>query len=116
MSTFHTVIGFGALGFAALVAVANWSGVFASSKRKEGAAGGYSCIPLVSLICGVIAWFTIRDKIGLWSFAPAALDLGTLSFVALPVILLGEAIRKKMHPNKPNPTSAPTAPSGRGSP
>ena len=95
MSTLHTVIGFGAFGFAVLVAVANWSGVIASSKRKEGATGGYSCIPLVSLVCGVIAWFTIRNKIGLWSFAPAAVDLGTLSFVALPIVLLVQAIRKK---------------------
>lgn len=116
MSTFHTVIGFGAFGCAALVAVANWSGVIASSKRTEGTAGGYSCIPLVSLICGVIAWFTIRNKIGLWSFAPAAIDLGTLSFVALPVILLVGAVRRKIHPNQPDQTSAPTAPRGRGSP
>jgi len=116
MSTLHTAIGFGALGFAALVAVANWSGVIASAKRKDGTAGSYSCIPLVSLVCGLIAWATIKHKIGLWSFAPAAVDLGTLSFVALPVILFVEAIRRKMSPNKPNPTSEPTAPNGRDSP
>jgi hypothetical protein len=96
MKTFWIIAGFGSFGLALLVAVANWTGVIALSRRKkEGVSDGYSCVPLVSLICCFVAWSLIKDQIGLWSFAPAAVDLGTLSFVVLPIYLLVDAIRKR---------------------
>jgi hypothetical protein len=96
MSTLHLVAGFGALGFATLVAVANWIGCIASSRQqKAGASGRFSTIPILCLAGCLVAWYLLKDKIGFWSFAPAAVDLGTLGLIALPVLLLVEALRKK---------------------
>jgi len=91
-----SILGFGAFALAALVTIMNWGGfIEAWRRRRRGIVGGYSSVPLISLLCCVGAWFAIEDKIGLWSFAPAAIDFGTLNLIALPFFLLKEAIRKK---------------------
>ena len=96
MNAFRLVVGFAAFVLAALIAVGNWGGCIAAyRRRKNGGSGGYSSVPLISILCSVIAWFAVKEEIGLWSFLPAAIDLGTICLVVLPFFLLKEAIRKR---------------------
>ena len=96
MNAFRLLIGFTAFALAALIAIGNWGGCIAASRRKKhGGSGGYSSVSLISIICSVIAWFAIKQEIGVWSFAPAAIDLGTICLVAWPFFLLKESFRKR---------------------
>jgi hypothetical protein len=96
MNAFRLVIGFTAFALATLIAIGNCGGCIAAyRRRKHGGSGGYSSVPLMSIMCSVIAWFAIKEEIGVWSFAPAAIDLGTICLVVWPFFLLKESFRKR---------------------
>lgn len=60
------------VGVATLVVIGQWTSVAAASRMNK----HYSPIPLVSLICCSIAYFTGGEHVTLWVFLPAMLDHG----------------------------------------
>jgi hypothetical protein len=96
LNMLRLIVGFVAFALAVLVAIANWGGcIGAYRKRNRGGASEYLPVMLLSIMCSFVAWFAIKEEIGLWSFAPAAIDLGTICLIALPFFLLKKAIQKK---------------------
>jgi hypothetical protein len=84
-----TIAAIGLLLLGALIAIGNLGGSLAASLRKRrGESGGYSSIPLLSLIFCGLAWLIARDELGLWVMFPIALDPANWSLVILPFYLL----------------------------
>ncbi len=77
-----------------LVAVASYGalmnilGVVQAFRRPKDEGGGYSCVPLWSIVFALAAWFVGPEPLGLWVFAPAVLDPGTWVLVlGVPIAL-----------------------------
>ena len=63
-------------------------------RRRKGIPGGYSSVPLVSIVFGGGAWWLANDTIGWWAMLPAVIDPGTWVLVTLP-FLLWERFRRR---------------------
>lgn len=84
------------LVIASLIAFANVGGsIDAARRHRKGEKGGYSYVPLLSLICSAGAWALARDTIGFWAFVPAVLDPGTWVLVALPGAIINSYRRER---------------------
>jgi hypothetical protein len=107
MNGLRLSLGFGGFALATLVAVGNWGGLLSAyGRKKKGGSGGVSFVPLISVICSVVAWLAVKREIGLWSFAPAAIDIGTVTVVTLPFFLLKRALLKR-RAGKPHSRARP---------
>jgi len=82
------IVGVICLFLASYAALMNIAGCIAGARRRrKGIEGGYSNVPLVSLLFSTLAWYLTKEQIGLWAFLPAILDPGTLMTLLAPVVL-----------------------------
>ncbi len=59
--------------------------VAAERRRRRGEEGGYSCVPLWSILFATAAWFAGPEPLGIWVSAPAVRDPGTwVLLIGLP--------------------------------
>jgi hypothetical protein len=80
---------------ASLVALANLIGCYQATQRaRKGLSGGYSTVPILSLVFSLVAWRLAIDTMGYWAFVPAALDPGTWALVFLPFYLLWRIVNR----------------------
>ena len=81
-------IGYFFLGLSTLLALGNIAGVTGAYwNRAHGIDRGYSCVPLVSLVFAVVAWFFLRHSLGVWVYVPSALDPGTWVSFCIPWVI-----------------------------
>ena len=91
-----TMLGIIFLVLSALIASGNIGGCIAAHHRKrKGIPGGYSNVPLFSLLFSTLAWLLARKTLGAWSFLPAIVDPGTLMTIIAPWILFNEFWKQK---------------------
>ena len=80
----------------ALVAVGNIGGcIGAYRNRQRGIGKGYSNVPLISSVLGLLGWLASHRSLGLWPFAPALFDPGTWMCLYLPWMIWNEFVRRK---------------------
>jgi hypothetical protein len=77
------------IALASYVALMNFAGTYLAIQRKrKGISGGYSCVPLVSLMLCLMAVAIAYDTLGLLPLIPALIDPGTWTIVVMPFFLL----------------------------
>jgi hypothetical protein len=77
------------IALASIIALGNVSGcISVVLRRRRGETGGYSSIPLLSLLFCGLAWLLSGDQLAPWVLLPALLDPATWSLIVLPAYLL----------------------------
>jgi len=69
--------------------------IVAYRRRQKGIEGGYSNIPILSLLLCGLAWLTGREYLKLWMFIPALVDPGTWALIALPFFLAWNLLKRQ---------------------
>ena len=83
------------LALASYVALMNFAGTYLAIQRKrKGISGGYSCVPLVSLMLCLMAVAIAYDTLRLWPLLPAIIDPGTWTIVIMPFFLMWMLFKK----------------------
>jgi hypothetical protein len=76
------------IAFASCIALVNIIGGYGALRRaRHGIPGGYSCVPLFSVLFSTVAWLFSQNTIGIWAFVPAVIDPATWSLAYLPFYL-----------------------------
>ena len=79
------------LSVAAFFAIVNWLGILgAVIRRLTGGKGGYSCVPLLSIVFASLAWMFGGSFVGSYALIPMVADPATWFLLYLPVMLLRE--------------------------
>ena len=83
------------IALASYVALMNFAGTYlAIQRRRKGISGGYSSVPLVSLMFCLMAVAISYDTLGFWPLIPALIDPGTWLIVTMPFFLLWMVFKK----------------------
>jgi hypothetical protein len=77
------------------VALVNLAGTYLAIQRnRKGISGGYSSVPIVSLMLCLMVVGLAYEVLGLWPLIPALIDPGTWSVVILPFFLVWQVFKK----------------------
>ena len=83
------------IGLASYVALMNFAGAYLAIQRKrKGISGGYSSVPIVSLMLCLMAVAIGYEVLGLWPLIPALIDPGTWTVFILPFFLVWQVFKK----------------------
>lgn len=89
MAALRLIVAVVLLILSALVALGNIVGVATAYRNRwRGIDKGYSCVPFVSLILGLLGWWAGHGRLGSWPLLPAIIDPGTWTWLGLPWIAL----------------------------
>jgi len=84
-----SILGIVFLLLSSLVALGNFCDcMMTEMRRRRGVGGGYSSVPVLSLLFSTFAWLLARQEIGAWAFLPALLDPANLLPIFASSILL----------------------------